>query len=148
GVDNTLTFGTPLVVLVLQGALLADNALGMAFAVVSYGLAYIGAAWLLRRHDPSYSIQIESFLVIGVGLGTLAIPYALGDHNLTGAAWALEGAGLYWVGLRQGRKRSQVAGVLLQALAGVALLLGVRDGYALYGSGMATARWLATALSL
>ncbi len=152
GVDNTLTFGTPLVVLVLQGALLADNPLGMAFAVVSYGLAYVAAAWLLRRHDPSYAIQIESFLVIGVGLGTLAIPYALGDHNLTGAAWALEGAGIYWVGLRQGRTRSQVAGVLLQGLAGAALVLGMQSSGIGFGGtsspGEATTRALAAALSL
>jgi uncharacterized membrane protein len=51
---------------------------------------------------------------------------------LTGATWALEGAGLYYLGVRQSRWLSRLAGVVLQLAAGAAVLLGVnRDDTAL-----------------
>ena len=40
---------------------------------------------------------VEAFLALGVGFGTLAIPLAA-DARWTGSAWALEGAGLVWLG--------------------------------------------------
>ena len=39
---------------------------------------------------------------MGVIFGTLAIPLGL-EGRWTGAAWAVEAAGMYWLGARQGR---------------------------------------------
>ncbi len=123
--DSSLTFGTPLTVLVLQGALLRGQPMMMAFAVAGFGALYVAAAWALLRTRPRhFRALFESSLVIGAGFGTLAIPYALSDHNLTGAAWALEGAGMYWLGARHGRRLRQWVGALLQVAAGVSVLIG------------------------
>jgi hypothetical protein len=120
-----LAFGTPLTVLLLQAALLQDAPMAMGFTVAGFGAFYIGGAWLLKRRDPAhFRALFEVFLVIGAGFGTLAIPYALADHNLTGVAWALEGAGMYWLGVRHQRRLRQLAGCLLQGAAGMSLLIG------------------------
>ncbi len=126
GIDSTLTFGTPLAFLGLQAGLLREHPMAMALTLASVALAYVGAAiWLHRRSHEAFASAIASFLTVGVGLGTLALPYALRSHNLTSAGWALEGAGMFWVGVRQGRRRPQLFGVLLQVAASVALSAGL-----------------------
>jgi uncharacterized membrane protein len=52
----------------------------------------------------------------------LAIPLAL-DGRWTAAAWALEGAGIVWVGVRQDKILARALGVFLQFAAGVAFLI-------------------------
>lgn len=64
----------------------------------------------------------ESFLALGVVFGSLAIPLAL-DGRWTSAAWALEGAAILWVGIRQNRLLPRLFGLLLQAGAGAAFLM-------------------------
>ena len=56
-----------------------------------------------------------------VVFGTLAIPLAL-DGRWTAAAWALEGAAIVWVGVRQERLLARAFGIFLQFAAGVAFL--------------------------
>ena len=53
--------------------------------------------------------------------GTLAIPFAL-DGRWTAAAWALEGAGIVWIGLRQKQTLAWVFGVLVQIGAWVSYI--------------------------
>jgi uncharacterized membrane protein len=60
---------------------------------------------------------------------TLAIPLAL-DGRWTAAAWALEGAGILWVGVRQKRLLARAAGMLLQLGAGAAFFHAWSHGYA------------------
>lgn len=123
--STSLTFGTPLTVLVLQGLLLRDEPLQMALALVGLGFLYLGGATLLlQRADKSFMAFTEAFLAIGIGFATLAIPYAVSNHGMTAGAWALEGAGMIWVGLRQNRARPRWFGMLLQVAAGVSLLIG------------------------
>jgi uncharacterized membrane protein len=120
-VDGSLVFGTPLSALGLQWALVHGRPFGMAFSVLGLAAVYLGLALFIRRRAPERLTALgEAFLPIGVGFVTLAIPYGLDDHNLTGAAWALEGAGLYWIGVRQSRWLSRLAGGVLQLLAGIA----------------------------
>ena len=121
-VDGSVVFGTPLATLALQWALVHERPFAMAYSALVMGAIYVGlAAWIRRRAPDHLAALGQAFLPIGVGFATLAIPYGLDDHNLTGAAWAIEGAGLYWVGVRQNRWLSRVAGVALQFLAGAAL---------------------------
>jgi uncharacterized membrane protein len=51
----------------------------------------------------------------------MAIPLAL-EAKWTSAAWALEGAGAFWVGTRQARWMPRAFGMALQVLAGLILL--------------------------
>jgi uncharacterized membrane protein len=121
--DSTLLFGTALVGFGLQAQLVADRPFGQAFAALAFGAVYVAlAAWVWRRPRPETRVLGECLIAIGVGFVTLAIPLAL-DVRWISSAWALEGAGAFWVGARQARWMPRAFGLLLVALAaGIALV--------------------------
>ena len=113
-VDATLVFGTPLVAFGLQYGLVKHVEFGLAYSSLALGLFYSGVAVLLwRQRGTTLKLLTESFLALGVVFGTLTIPFAL-DGRWTSAAWALEGAGMVWVGLRQRQTMAWVFGLLVQ----------------------------------
>lgn len=121
-VDGSLLFGVPLISFGLQAALVADTEYGLAFSALAAGLFYVALATILWRRLPDTArLLTEAFLALGVGFATLTIPLAV-DGRWTGAAWALEGAGLVWIGVRQHRWLARAAGVALQVLAGAFFL--------------------------
>jgi len=121
-VDGTLVFGTPVVAMGLQMGLIRDIPYGRAFSALAAAAIYLALAWWLHRtRRATVRLLVESFLALGVALLTLAVPLAL-DGRWTAATWALEGAAIFWMGLRQGRRLPCVSGVLLQLAAGVAFL--------------------------
>ncbi len=118
-VDGTILFGTPLVGFALQCAVVRHIEFGVAFSALALGLFYMGLARLLvSRIGGRAQLLIETSLALGVIFGTLAIPLAL-DARWTSASWAVEGAGLYWLGLRQGRRLARCFALFLQASAGI-----------------------------
>ncbi|MBK7354491.1 DUF2339 domain-containing protein [Propionivibrio sp.] len=124
-VDGTLVFGTPMLAFGLQYGLVHDKPFGLAYSALALGLFYIGLTLALwRRRGSSLQLLIESFLALGIVFGTLAIPFAL-DGRWTAAAWALEGAGIVWVGLRQKQKLAWAFGVLVQVGAWVSYVASV-----------------------
>ena len=56
---------------------------------------YLTAATVLisRAKDTMRNLA-EAFLALGVVFGTMANPFALDNHQITGATWGLEGAAL------------------------------------------------------
>lgn len=121
-VDGSLTFGTPLAFLGLQYALVEDRPFGMAYTTLAMAAVYVGLAFALFKRAPKVMRHlVEAFLVLGVGFATLAVPYGFSNEALTGATWAVEGLGLFWLGSRQRRRLSRIAGVALQPMAGCAL---------------------------
>ncbi len=120
-VDGTLVFGTPLLAMGLQYGLVKDMPFGLAFSALALGLLYIGLALALWRRAATFRLLAESFLALGIVFGTLAIPFAL-DGRWTSAAWALEGAGIVWVGLRQRQRLAWAFGLLVQAGAWLSFL--------------------------
>jgi uncharacterized membrane protein len=60
-------------------------------------------------------------------LSTWVVPLSF-SSRATAATWALEGAALIWLGLRQGRRLPQGIGWLLQGLAGLAFGFALLDG--------------------
>ena len=125
-VDGTLVFGTPFVSIMLQGALVQDRELGMALSAAGFGLFYAGwAIFIWRRAASEMRPLAEAFVALAVGFATMAIPFAFDEALTTSIAWALEGAGLYWIGTRQSRTFPRFAGVLLQVLAGLAFFESV-----------------------
>ena len=121
-VDSTLVFGTPLVGFGLQAGLVQPFELGVAFSALGFGAVYLALALVLQRRSSSnYRLLVECFIAMGVGFVTLAVPLAF-DARLTSAVWALEGAGAFWVGMRQARWMPRAFGLLLQVLAGLAFL--------------------------
>ena len=122
-VDGTLVFGLPLVFLALQAALVRDIAFGRAWSALGMGLVYLAAArWLWNRNIAHMRMLIESLLALGVVALSLAIPFAF-DGHITATAWALEGVGLVWIGIRQQRVLARAFGSLLQLAAGAAFLV-------------------------
>ncbi len=121
-VDGTLVFGTPLIGFGLQAWLMRDSEYGLAFSALALALMYIGLAYALwGKRAQGLRLLTESFLALGVIFGTLAIPLAL-DAKWTSGSWALEGAAILWVGLRQKRQLATAFGFMLQFAAGAALL--------------------------
>jgi uncharacterized membrane protein len=117
-VDTTLVFGTALAGFGLQAGLAQPFLYGEAFSALGFGAVYVLLAAALLRRGPHWRVLGESFLALGVGFATLAVPLAL-DARWTSAVWALEGAAAFWVGRRQARWMPRAFGLLLQALAGL-----------------------------
>ncbi len=123
-VDATLVFGTPLVGFSLQYGLLHDSKFGLAYSALALGVFYLGLAWwVLTRKRETLKFLGECFLALGIGFATLTLPLAL-DGRWTSAAWAVEGVGLLWVGLKQNRTFPAIAGLALQLLAAIAFADG------------------------
>ncbi|MDD2719944.1 MAG: DUF2339 domain-containing protein [Gallionella sp.] len=120
-VDATLVFGTPLAAFGLQYLMVQDMAYGAAFSALGMGAIYLPlAAYLYRQGKEEARLLVESFLALGMVFGSLAIPLGL-DARWTSAAWAAEGAGIFWVGLHQKRPVACWFGLLLQLGAGLTL---------------------------
>jgi uncharacterized membrane protein len=129
-VDGTLVFGTPLLAFGLQTALMRNHEYGLAYSALALGAFYLLVASILyRRRQESMRLLVEAFLALGILFATLTIPLAF-DGNWTAATWALEGAAILWVGVRQKRLLARLFGMLLQFGAGAALLTGasIRSG--------------------
>jgi uncharacterized membrane protein len=117
-IDGTLIFGTPIVVFALQSAMLHERLMSLAYSAIAMSALYLTLAWLLkRRRSDSQQLLIEAFIALGIVFLTLAVPLAL-DARWNAASWALEGAGLVWVGCRQNRLLPRVFGALLNVAAG------------------------------
>ena len=122
-IDTTLTFGTPLATLALAGGLFQDTPLYLALACAAMAAVYLGTArWLLARGEEALRTLARAYVAIGIGVATLAIPFALESALATALAWGVEASGLVWVGAKQGRLRTRIAGYALFVLALFALL--------------------------
>jgi len=120
-IDGTLVFGVPIISFGYQAAIVLDTfqtGMSVAYSALAMGGFYIALASSLWRRGPAgMRLLTESFLALGVVFASLAIPLAL-DGRWSSAAWALEGAALVWVGIRQHRILPRLFGVLLQFGAG------------------------------
>lgn len=129
-IDGTLLFGVPLVGFGLQVAIIRHIEYGMAFSALALGAFYlILARALLGRDRVRNLLLVEVFLALGVIFASLAIPLAL-DDQWTAAAWAVEGAGIYWLGHRQQRTLARAFALLLQAGATLFFLRTLGSGNA------------------
>ncbi|GLS05708.1 hypothetical protein GCM10007860_28650 [Chitiniphilus shinanonensis] len=123
--DGTVLFGTPLIGFGLQYAVIRHLEFGAAFSALALGLIYLGLARLLSGRR--VLLLMEACLALGVVFASLAIPLGL-DARWTSAAWAVEGAGIYWLGLRQRRPVARGFALLLQLGAMLAFLGDLRSG--------------------
>lgn len=121
-IDGPLVFGLPLVVSGLQYYLVRNMEFGMALSALGFGLLYLALAIFLRRRlSASMHLLCEAYLALGVIFGSLAIPLAL-DGHWSASIWALEGAGMVWVGAKQQRVLARHFGLLLQVAAAIIFL--------------------------
>lgn len=124
-VSGSLVFGLPVVVFTLHGTLVAEIPFALAWSALGFGAFYLlGAALLWRGGRDGFRLLAEAFAALGIIFASLAIPLAF-DRQTTAAMWAIEGAGLLWLGLRQSRRLARAFGVLLQAAGGIGYLAGL-----------------------
>ncbi len=142
-VDGTLVFGVPIVGSLLQAALVHNIEYDLAWSALALGFFYLTLAGALFKRTPqTLRMLVEAFLALGVIFATLAIPLAL-DGRWTAAAWAVEGAGILWVGARQQRVSARLFGLLLIIVAGFFFL---SDRYSVGGLPLLNAHYLGTLL--
>jgi uncharacterized membrane protein len=127
-IDGTLVFGTPLIAFALQVALLERERMPLAFSALGAAAIYTALATLeLRRWR--LTLLGESHALLALGFATIAIPLALSARS-TACTWAIEGAALVWLGLRQQRALPRWIGYALQLFAGFSYGYGFRGSAA------------------
>jgi uncharacterized membrane protein len=143
-VDGTLVFGVPLVAFGLQTALVRGFQYGAAYSALGLAAIYLCLAIALRRRaGVALRLLVEASIALSLVFGTLAIPLAF-DGRLTSAAWALEGAAIAWISVRQGRLLARSFAYFLQFAAGIAFLWDTSFG-ARTGTPLLNATYLGTA---
>ncbi|MGH8187924.1 MAG: DUF2339 domain-containing protein, partial [Steroidobacteraceae bacterium] len=124
-VSGSLVFGLPVVAFTLHASIVARIEYALAWSALALGTFYLLLGWILyRTRRESFRLLVEAFAALGVIFASLAIPLAF-DTKTTAAMWAVEGAGLLWLGVRQQRKLARVFGTLLQIAAGGGYLIGL-----------------------
>jgi uncharacterized membrane protein len=122
-IDGTLLFGTPALGFTAQVAVVRHLDYGIAWSAAALALFYLSGALLLRRAGPAFRLLSQAFAMLGLIFVAVAVPFALSSGQTAGV-WALQGAGLIWVGVRQRRAAIRLLGLVLQAAAALALALG------------------------
>ncbi|MEO8756049.1 MAG: DUF2339 domain-containing protein, partial [Casimicrobiaceae bacterium] len=132
-VDALLVFGVPLVAFALQAGLVYDTRYGVAWSAFGMSIVYaVLALALLRRPEPATLLLARAFVVLAVVFATVAIPFAV-DPQWTTAFWALEAAGVYWIGCQQRQGLARAFALLLQLGAALAFATsGIERGDTLF----------------
>ena len=120
--DGMLIFGTPIVAFALQTQLVAHIEYGAAISAVALSAVYVVLAFSIRsRAHPLTQWLTLSYAALALIFTTLAVPLAV-DGKLTAAIWAIEGAGVFWLAMKQKRWMGQAFGAAMQLLAAFAFL--------------------------
>lgn len=122
-VNGSLLFGLPTVVFGLQYGLVHDTEYGVALSALLLAAFYVVLARTLHG-KAQLTLAFEGSLAVGTVFLTLVIPFAL-EPRATAGAWALEGAGLVWLGWRQARRLPRAFGYALLVVAGFLLLYAI-----------------------
>ena len=117
-VDGTLVFGTPIAA---KAAMVKSMPFGLAWSAVALSAFYLLVAAGLMRWRQRLGLLFDAMLALGAIFATLALPFAFSGQT-TGAAWAIEGAALVWMSVRQRRLLALLSGLLMQGAAAVAFL--------------------------
>lgn len=124
-VSGSLVFGLPVIAFTLHATLVSRIEYALAWSALALGAFYLTLGWtLFKTGRESFRLLVETFAALGVIFASLAIPLAF-DTRTTAAMWAVEGAGLIWLGVRQQRKLARAFGALLQLGGGLGYLAGL-----------------------
>ncbi|MGH8719218.1 MAG: DUF2339 domain-containing protein [Burkholderiales bacterium] len=117
-VDGALIFGVPVIAFSLQWAMVRDFEHGAALSAFVLALFYL---FLWRLTKANLKTLATAFAALAVLFLTLAIYYGFAPEQII-ALWALEGAALVWLGLRQERAFPRFSGLALQGIAALYFL--------------------------
>ncbi|MBL6751987.1 MAG: DUF2339 domain-containing protein [Nevskia sp.] len=123
--SGSLVFGLPLLAFGLHASVMRDIPYALAWSALGFGAFYAAMALgLLRSRLDNLRPLAEAFAAMGVVFGSLAVPLAF-DPRTTSALWAVEGAGVVWIGVRQQRRLARAFGLLLQLAGGCGYWIGL-----------------------
>ena len=118
-VDGLLVFGVPLAGFALQAALVHEYHHGVAWSAVAIAAFYaVFFVATRKRAEPGYPLLARAFAALAVIFATVAIPFAF-DDRYTAAIWAVEAAGVYWIGVRQNVPFARAFALLVEVGAGI-----------------------------
>ncbi|MDO9452662.1 MAG: DUF2339 domain-containing protein [Stagnimonas sp.] len=121
-VSASLVFGLPVAAFGIHASLWRGTEYALAWSALGFGAFYIVLATVLwNRQREHLRLLCEAFAALGVIFTSLAVPLAFDEHA-TAAMWAVEGAGLMWLGVKQDRKLARAFSVLLQVGGTLAFL--------------------------
>lgn len=153
-VDGMLLFGLPIVAFGLQAAIVKHLPYGVALSSAVLAAIYLSlGGWLYQRMGNTLRFLCEGLLALGLIFFLLITPLAL-NARWTGAAWAVQGAGMLWIALRQQRQWAAALGLLLQLIAALSFWTVPREeilslwanehllGAMLLGAGACVSAWL------
>lgn len=121
-VDSALVFGNPLTAFGLQYLLVKHTQYGAAFSALAIAAFYLLLArFIFSKEKHGLALLAEAYVIVAAIFATLAIPLGL-EGTWTSAAWAVEGAGMYWLGCRQQRPYARAFAYVVMAGATYKLL--------------------------
>ena len=127
-VDGLLVFGVPIVGFALQAALVEGQRYGAAWSALALSLVYLLLFAATRaRAEPGFPLLSRAYAALALIFATMAIPFAL-DDRYTAAFWAVEAAGVYWIGVRQDARFARAFALLVEIGAGVVFALADLGG--------------------
>ncbi|HEX9274941.1 MAG TPA: DUF2339 domain-containing protein [Casimicrobiaceae bacterium] len=129
-VDAMLIFGVPMVGLALQALLVQDTRYGLAWTAAIIAAMYALLSGALRQTKNMATVTLAAaFGALAVIFATLTVPLAV-DARWTSAIWAIEAAGVYWMGCREDRVLARGFALVLQFATGIVFLLGGFEEFA------------------
>jgi len=124
-VDSALVFGNPITAFGMQYMLVKHTEFGAAFSALAVGFFYLLLArFVFSNARQGLALLAEAYVIVAAIFATLAIPLGL-EGTWTGAAWAIEGAGMYWLGIRQQRPYARGFAYVVMVGAAYKLLHGI-----------------------
>ncbi len=121
-VDSSLVFGAPLAAFGLQYLLMRPWEFGAAFSALGFSAFYLVLGRFVFATQPrGLALLAEAYAIVGVIFATLSIPLGL-EGQWTSATWAVEAAGMYWLGVRQARPYARAFAFVLLFGSAVQLL--------------------------
>ncbi|MFZ6730375.1 DUF2339 domain-containing protein [Undibacterium sp. Ji42W] len=124
-VDSALVFGNPITAFGMQYMLVKHTEFGAAFSALAVGFFYLLLArFVFSKARQGLALLAEAYVIVAAIFATLAIPLGL-EGAWTGAAWAIEGAGMYWLGVRQQRPYARGFAYVVMVGAAYKLLHGI-----------------------
>lgn len=124
-VDSALVFGNPITAFGLQYLLVQHTEFGAAWSALAVAFFYLVLARLIfSKEKQGLALLAEAYVIVAAIFATLAIPLGL-EGTWTSAAWAVEGAGMYWLGTRQDRPYARAFALVVIAGATLKLLKAI-----------------------
>ena len=139
-VDGTLVFATPLVCFALQAGLMRGARMPLAFDALALAVIYAALSWFVFRRGANRVLG-DAYALLAAGFATLAVPLAL-SARATAGVFALEGAALAWLGVRQQRLVPQLAGFVLHIIAAGACLYAFNQDHGVAGPAIANGQFM------